>query len=89
MTDDDFTSVDSKGLNYQDCEIAGGVQHVGKDDLDVGAGDQVIMSRYASDETEDAMSHTHTPWQHVGETSGPTCARMEIFRGYAATARLE
>jgi len=44
------SSVDSKGLNYQDCEvlvrikkqspdIADGV-HVGKDDLDVGAGDQ-------------------------------------------------
>ena len=68
---DDLSSVDSKGLNYQDCEvlvrinkqsldIAGGL-HVGKDDLDVGAGDQGIMFWYASHETEDAMTH-------VGET---------------------
>ena len=34
----DFSSFDSKGLQNQDCEIASGVQHVGKNDLDVGAG---------------------------------------------------
>ena len=63
---DDLSSVDSKGLTYQDCEelvrnkqsleIAGGV-HVGKDDFDVGEGDQDIMFGCAS-ETEDNVSLT-------------------------------
>ncbi|KAH8057934.1 hypothetical protein JL722_6477 [Aureococcus anophagefferens] len=54
---DDLGSVDSKGLSCDSCEvlvrinkqspdIAGGV-HVGKSDLDVGAGDQGIMFGYA------------------------------------------
>ena len=34
-----FSSVDSKGLQNQGCEIASGVQHVGKNDFDVGAGE--------------------------------------------------
>merc|ERR1712199_114163 len=68
----------SKGLSYKTCEvlvrinkqspdIAGGV-HVGKEDLDVGAGDQGIMFGYASDETEDAMPLTHLMATRLGKT---------------------
>jgi len=74
---DDLSSVDSMGLSNKSCEvlvrinkqspdIAGGV-HVGKDDLDVGAGDQGIMFGYASDETEDCMPLTHSMATRLGK----------------------
>merc|ERR1712139_287107 len=74
---DDLSSVDSKGLSDKTCEvivrinkqspdIAGGV-HVGKDDMDVGAGDQGIMFGYASDETQDCMPLTHSVATKLGK----------------------
>jgi len=74
---DDLSSVDSKGLSDKTCEvlvrinkqspdIAGGV-HVGKDDMDVGAGDQGIMFGYASDETADCMPLTHSMATRLGK----------------------
>jgi S-adenosylmethionine synthetase len=74
---DDLGSVVSKGLNCDDCEvlvrinkqspdIAGGV-HVGKSELDVGAGDQGIMFGYASDETENCMPLTHMLATQLGK----------------------
>merc|ERR1712224_912558 len=75
---DDLSSVDSKGLSDKTCEvivrinkqspdIAGGV-HVGKDEMDVGAGDQGIMFGYATDETEGCMPLTHSMATRLGKT---------------------
>merc|ERR1712203_933136 len=74
---DGLSSVDSKGLCDKTCEvlvrinkqspdIAGGV-HVGKDEMDVGAGDQGIMFGYASDETEDCLPLTHSVATKLGK----------------------
>merc|ERR1712151_713149 len=74
---DDLSSVDSKGLSFKTCEvivrinkqspdIAGGV-HVGKDEMDVGAGGQGIMFGYASDETADCMPLTHSMATRLGK----------------------
>ena len=75
--EDDLSSVASKGLSCDTCEvlvrinkqspdIAGGV-HVGKDEMDVGAGDQGIMFGYASDETSDCMPLTHLVSTRLGK----------------------
>merc|ERR1711959_344645 len=53
-------------INKQSPDIAGGV-HVGKSEMDVGAGDHGIMFGYASDETEDAMPLTHSMATHLGK----------------------
>merc|ERR1711865_1099576 len=74
---DDLSSVKSKGLSHKTCEVLVrinkqspvivGPEHVGKSELDVGAGDQGIMFGYASDETENFMPLTHMMATQLGK----------------------
>merc|ERR1711920_753609 len=73
-------------INKQSPDIAGGV-HVGKDDLDVGAGDQGIMFGYASDETEDCMPLTHSMATRLGKKLTDVRKR-DCFGGCDQMARL-
>jgi len=54
-------------VNKQSPDIAGGV-HVGKSEMDVGAGDQGLMFGYASDETKSTMPLTHYLATRLGKT---------------------
>ena len=53
-------------IDKQSPDITGGV-HVGKDVLDVGAGDQIIMFGEASNETKDCMFPTHAVDTRLGK----------------------
>ena len=53
---------DQMNTNKQNPDIAGEI-HINKSDLDDWAGDQVIMSEYASDEIEDGVPLVHSMTQ--------------------------
>jgi S-adenosylmethionine synthetase len=54
-------------INKQSPDIAGGV-HIGKSEMEVGAGDQGLMFGYASDETKSTMPLTHYLATRLGKT---------------------
>jgi len=54
-------------VNKQSPDIAGGV-HIGKSEMDVGAGDQGLMFGYATDETKSTMPLTHYLATRLGKT---------------------
>ena len=55
-------------INKKRVDIADGV-HVCKNDLDVGVDNQSIMFECATNETEEAMSITHSMATSLGEKS--------------------
>ena len=74
---DDLSSVESMSLSNKACEVLvsidkqnrdiAGVVHAGRDDMDVGAGEQGTMLGYASDETQDCMPLTHSMATRFGK----------------------
>jgi len=54
-------------INKQSPDIAGAV-YFGMDKMDVGAGDRGIVLGYASDETSDCMTLTHSMATRLGKT---------------------
>lgn len=61
-------------MHKQSVEIADGV-HTGKDDLDMGAGDQGLMFGYATDEWDTKTLH---PYSHV--LANQLCEEMAVQR---------